>query len=153
MLLFTLLDMAGKSYKVAKFQMSFKTRYKIKSPEDAYKLFKDLCELNTIDALEEFIIILTSKKDRLLGLYNISFLRNKESVFISKAILSTALTIDANKVILAHNKSGGQIETSELDISISTRLKVCATVLGTDIIDYMLINEAGYYSFKDNGLL
>lgn len=151
--------MVQKTFKVSEVQLSFKPNYKIKKrphikgSEDAYKTFIEQWNLNTIGFIEEFKIILTNKKDRVLGLYNISSVGTLELAFAPKIVTTTALTFEASKLILAHNTLNGQIEPSKLDLSIANKLNICATLIDIEILDYMIINKDWYYSFRDYGIL
>ena len=58
-----------------------------------------------------------------------------------------------SQILVAHNHPSDEIEPSEADLLITSKLKKAGEILGVDVIDHVVIGESGYFSFKENGLL
>ncbi len=56
-------------------------------------------------------------------------------------------------MIVAHNHPNGDLVPSNEDIAITKRLKESATVLGISLLDHIIFNNKGYYSFVENNEL
>jgi len=101
---------------------------------------------------EHFSVLYLNSKNGLItdivsiGTLNASLVHPRE-VF-DKAILN-----HASHVIVAHNHPSGDSSPSEDDISTTTRLVDSGKLLGIAVIDHIIISKAGYFSFKEKGLL
>lgn len=58
-----------------------------------------------------------------------------------------------SKAILIHNHPTGSLEASEEDLDTTERLIKSGALVNVCIIDHIIINENGYLSFKDQGLI
>jgi len=51
--------------------------------------------------------------------------------------------------IVAHNHPNGELKPSDEDKQIMKRLKDAANVLGLNLLDHIIFNAKGYYSFAE----
>lgn len=70
-----------------------------------------------------------------------------------KHILRLALEYRATSVILTHNHPSGTLKASTPDIQLTTKLTEAAKLFDFAINDHVIFTNAGYYSFRDSGLL
>ena len=56
----------------------------------------------------------------------------------------------ASAVIVAHNHPSGELNPSKEDIQITKRLKEASDILGLNLLDHIIFNTKGYYSFAEN---
>jgi DNA repair protein RadC len=56
-------------------------------------------------------------------------------------------------VIVAHNHPSGGLEPSHCDIEITTQLKAAGEIIGIELLDHMIFNRTGYFSFLEEGKL
>jgi DNA repair protein RadC len=54
----------------------------------------------------------------------------------------------AAAVIVAHNHPGGSLAPSEQDLAMTRRLATAGNTLGIELLDHIIFNARGYYSFK-----
>lgn len=55
---------------------------------------------------------------------------------------------------MAHNHPGGDPEPSEEDLRITRRLIDAGKIVGTELLDHIIIgNDGGFHSFKEKGLM
>ena len=70
-----------------------------------------------------------------------------------REVFADALADRASAVIVAHNHPAGSLEPSRSDIAATAQLKSEGTVLGIALLDHIIFNRAGYFSFLEAGRL
>lgn len=59
----------------------------------------------------------------------------------------------ASAIIIAHNHPSGGLTPSKEDIEITKQLKSAGETLGIRLLDHIIFNHKGHYSFLENGEL
>jgi len=151
--------MVQKTFKVAEVEISYKPDYKvserpqISSSNDAFKILIEQWNLGKLGLLEEFKILLLNRRNRVLGVVNISQGGLSGTVADPKVIFAAALKSCASGIILAHNHPSGEIDPSREDIALTNKLKAGAELLDLKILDHLIITRGNFYSFSDEGLM
>lgn len=70
-----------------------------------------------------------------------------------RIILRKALDVSATSIILCHNHPSGNLQPSQADKDLTTKIKEAAKYLDIKVIDHIIVSEDGYYSFADEGNL
>lgn len=70
-----------------------------------------------------------------------------------REVFADALSDRASAIIVGHNHPSGGVEPSPSDISITAQLKAAGEVVGIELLDHIIFNRHGYYSFLENGKL
>ena len=70
-----------------------------------------------------------------------------------KLILKKALEENAVNLILCHNHPSGSLKPSRADELLTAKIKEAARLLDMTVLDHIIVSDAGYYSFADEGLL
>jgi DNA repair protein RadC len=70
-----------------------------------------------------------------------------------REVFADALVDRASAVIVAHNHPSGGLEPSLSDIDITAQLKAAGEVVGIALLDHIIFNRTGYYSFLEDGRL
>lgn len=72
-----------------------------------------------------------------------------------KIILQHALLSNASSIILAHNHPSGNIQPSQLDLSLTRKIKSACSYMDIALLDHViLVEEPGaYYSMADEGVI
>lgn len=70
-----------------------------------------------------------------------------------RIILKKALEEDAVSIILCHNHPSGSLKPSRADEELTHKIKEAAKYFDIKILDHMIVSDAGYFSFADEGLL
>jgi DNA repair protein RadC len=70
-----------------------------------------------------------------------------------RIILKKALAENAVNIILCHNHPSGSLKPSRADEELTQKIKEAAKYLDITVMDHIIVSEAGYYSFADEGLL
>lgn len=70
-----------------------------------------------------------------------------------REVFADALTDRASAVIVAHNHPNGGLEPSPSDIRITAQLKAAGEIVGIMLLDHIIFNRIGYFSFLEAGRL
>jgi DNA repair protein RadC len=70
-----------------------------------------------------------------------------------RIILKKALEEDAVSIILCHNHPSGSLRPSRADEDLTNKIKEAAKYFDIRVLDHMIVSDAGYFSFADEGLL
>ena len=125
-------------------------RPQITCSRDAY----DILQVNLIDLPhEEFWILLLNRANRVVGRERISSGGVAGTVVDAKLVFGKALGQMACSVILAHNHPSGNLRPSQADLQLTTKLVRAGKSLDIAVLDHLIVTQAGYYSFADEGQL
>jgi len=116
----------------------------------AYTILKrSLIDLNH----EEFWILLIGQNCKLLGKELISKGGLTLTVADPKIIFGVALRYSATSIMLAHNHPSGSLKPSHEDISLTKKIAAAGNLLDIKVLDHLIITDASYYSFADEGVI
>jgi len=124
----------------------------VKSSRDAESIFRLIWE-EPIELYESFYILLLNKANRVLAYRRISTGGVTGTVVDPKSIFQAALLTNASALILAHNHPSGNLNHSEADARITTKVKHAGELLDISVLDHLIINGDSYFSFADEGIL
>lgn len=117
---------------------------------DAHKLlasqFRDLNH-------EEFWILLMNRANHVISSNLVSKGGQAGTVADPKIIFNLALENHAASLILAHNHPSGNLKPSTADLELTRKLFNAGRLLDLPILDHLIITDAGFMSFADEGLL
>ena len=148
-----------RSFEVAEIQISYKSkvkpslRPKISSSKDAYEILVRSWDESKIDFVEQFKVILLSRANKVLGIYEVSTGGVSGTVADPKLIFAAALKANSSSILLSHNHPSGNLKPSQQDILLTSKIKEAGKFLELPVIDHLIVTSEGYYSFADEGLL
>jgi len=128
-------------------------RPKIISSFDAYDILVNAWELNKIDLVEHFNILLLNKANHCIGFSHISSGGTSACLVDPKIVFATALKANASAIIAAHNHPSGNLKPSRADIALTEKLVAAGKMLDLPIMDHLIITPLKYYSFAEDGLI
>jgi DNA repair protein RadC len=140
---------------VAEVELVYKTkvkavdRYKITKSTEAFGVFKDNWNMNTIEYVEEFKLLLLNRANEVLGVLNASKGGISGTVTDVRVIFQAAIKANASGIIVAHNHPSGNIRPSEGDLKITRKIKEAGSILDIQLLDHLIISEDNYYSMGD----
>ena len=70
-----------------------------------------------------------------------------------RVILKKALEENAVSLILCHNHPSGSLRPSRADEELTKKIKEAASFLDIKLLDHIIVSDAGYFSFSDEGIL
>ncbi|RZJ83559.1 MAG: DNA repair protein [Chryseobacterium sp.] len=146
-------------YQLAEIEISYKPKFKaVERPQidcsnKAYDVLISNWDLDKIELFEEFKIILLNRRNRVLGIVNVSQGGMSGTIADPKIIFAVALKACASGVILSHSHPSGESSPSEADIKLTRKLSEAGKLLDLQILDHIIVCADGYYSFSDQGLI
>ena len=146
-------------FNVAEVEISYRPNYKpserpqISTSQQAYEILIAHWSLGRIDFLEEFKIILLNRRNKVLGLAEISTGGVSGTLADPKVIFAIALKSGASGVILCHNHPSQELEPSKEDLALTQKLKQGGKLLDISILDHLIISKDSFYSLADVGLI
>jgi DNA repair protein RadC len=126
----------------------------IKSSKDAYDLFQQNWDLNTLEYVEEFKLLLLNRANAVLGIVPISKGGISGTVTDIRIIIQAAVLSNASGLIVSHNHPSGNRNPSDADIRITQKIKEAASIMDVQLLDHIILTpDNEYYSFADLGQL
>lgn len=123
----------------------------IRKSFDAYLVFKEFWDENTIDYKETVNVLFLNKRHKPIGINTHSIGGLDTCIVDIREIFSIALKCKASAIVVAHNHPSGQLLPSNADINITRKLKTAGEVLNIDVLDHIIITSDSYYSIFENG--
>jgi len=146
-------------YQLAEIEISYRPKFKanerpqIDSASKAYEILLGNWNQDKIALIEEFKIILLNRRNRVLGMVNISQGGMAGTIADPKIIFAVALKACASGIILSHSHPSGESSPSESDISLTRKLVEVGNLLDIRVLDHIIVCEDRYFSFLDEGML
>jgi type I restriction enzyme R subunit len=108
---------------------------------------------------EELVEMLASGTDAQVQ-FRVNALRQKirdttsdSSPVHPREVFADTLLDRASGIIVAHSHPAGELSPSEADSDVTERLRKAGKILGIELLDHIIFNRTGYYSFLENGKL
>ncbi len=102
---------------------------------------------------EHFIAISVNGANEILNIRVVTIGLIDQSQVHPREIFADVISDRASGVILAHNHPTGSLEPSDEDNQITEKLKNAAEHLGLTILDHIIFNNTGYYSYLEDDKL
>lgn len=116
-----------------------KDRINVNSSKDAYKLFFDSWNKNTIEHVEEFKLLLLNLSNYILGILSVSKGGISGTVTDIRLIFQGALKTNASGIIVCHNHPSGNALPSESDRKITQKIKEAGNLMDIKLLDHLII--------------
>jgi len=122
---------------------------KITTPADVLPLIQHYADRKQ----EHFICISINGANEVIASRVVSVgLVNKTQVH-PREVFADPITDRASAIIVAHNHPSGGLTPSKEDFEITNQLKASGETLGIRLLDHIIFNHKGYYSFLEHGEL
>lgn len=127
-------------------------RMQIKSSIDAFKVFWEYWNKDTIEYQETFAIMLLNNKNMVLGIAELFKGGITSTITDIRIIMQYAIKAHGTGIILAHNHPSNNPTPSEADVEITKKLIQAGSVLNVQVLDHIILSGDGsYYSLGDEG--
>jgi DNA repair protein RadC len=111
-------------------------------------------DLDSIEHIEEFKLMLLTRSNKVLGIASISKGEIDGIVTDVRIILQYAIKANASGIIICHNHFSGNLNLSESDLAITRKINGSANMMDSQLLDHLTIMLAGwYYSMGDEGII
>ena len=98
--------------------------------------------------------MLLTRSNKVLGIASISKGGINGTVTDVRIILQYAIKANASGIIICHNHPSGNVQPSESDMNITSKIKNSGNVMDVQLLDHLIIIPEGrYYSMADEGIL
>jgi DNA repair protein RadC len=102
---------------------------------------------------EEFWVIFLNRQNKVIDKQKLSQGGMTGTVIDVRLVLKSALEKHATSLIFCHNHPSGNLDPSDADKKITRQLKDAASLMEIPVIDHLIITQAGFFSFADEGML
>ena len=128
--------------------------FKIRNSQQAHDLLKTLFDPLKMAVREEFVVLFLNQSNFVKHYFK-GFQGGINCVNVDpRLIFAIALKTLSVSIILAHNHPSGNLNPSESDKDLTTRIIKAGHVLDINVLDHIILNFSGeYLSFADEGLL
>ncbi|MCK9413865.1 MAG: DNA repair protein RadC [Prolixibacteraceae bacterium] len=104
-------------------------------------------------AYEEFWVLFLNRQNKVIDKRKLSQGGMTGTVIDVRMVLKLALEKHATSMIICHNHPSGNLDPSDADKKITKQMKEAAALMEIPVIDHLIVTQAGYFSFADEGLL
>jgi DNA repair protein RadC len=110
--------------------------------------------------VEKCWVLCLNRRNRLLGLHEISSGTATSSLLHPREVFRQALRHAASAVIVAHNHPSGDPAPSHADRAVTRQLAEAGRVVGVELLDHVVVGRPeadpsakGWFSFGEAGLI
>jgi DNA repair protein RadC len=149
----------AKEFQVAEIQLTYRSnvkpsmRPKISTSRDAFEVLRRSWDIDKLEFVEQFKVLLTNRANKVLGIFEVSTGGITGTVADPKLIFVAALKCGASGLVLSHNHPSGNLQPSQADIELTKRIKEGGKLLDIQLLDHLIITSEGYCSFSDEGII
>jgi len=122
----------------------------IKCSKDVADIFQPL--LSDL-AHEEFWILFLNRSNKVINRMRLSQGGISGTVTDVRMVMKKAIEYLASGIIVCHNHPSGNLNPSESDSKITSKIKEAGNLMDIQLLDHLIVSDKDYYSFADNGLL
>ena len=128
-------------------------RLKVEHSRNAYEVFMLNWEMDRIDLLEQFKVMLLDVSNACIGISEIATGGISQCPVDLRIVMATALKARASGIILAHNHPSRNTTPSTSDIALTRKACEMGTLMDIRVIEHLIVTPESYYSFADEGLI
>lgn len=146
-------------FQVSEIDVSYRPKFKVSErprvtcSKDIYEILFNNWDLNKLEYVEQFKILLLNRGNKVIGIYEVSTGGMAGTIADPKVIFSAALKCTAASIVLTHNHPSGNLKPSQADINLTRKIKAGGELLDIAVLDHLIITAEGYFSFADEGLI
>ena len=128
-------------------------KIKVLGSSEVYEVLKANWDMDTIELQEEFKILLLNQGNQVLGIKSM-FKGGINTCSIDvRLIMGMALKANASALVITHNHPSGNLNASESDKRITSKIKECCELFDIRLLDHIIMVKNSYLSFADEGIL
>ena len=101
--------------------------------------------------VEVCLVLLVNTKYRLLALHELGRGTLDMCIVHPRDVFKAVILANAAGVIVGHNHPSGEPEPSADDVALCVRLRDAARIIGIELLDFIIVGEGRYCSFKETG--
>jgi DNA repair protein RadC len=105
------------------------------------------------DKKESFVIFCLDTRGHLIKKEIVSVGILNASLVHPREVFEVAIRNSSSCIVIAHNHPSGDVEPSDEDLSVTTRLEAAGKILGIELFDHVIVGSTGYCSMREQHLL
>ena len=122
---------------------------KIRTPADVLPLIRHYADRKQ----EHFLSITINGANEVLNIRVVSIGLLDRAPVHPREVFAEVMTDRASGLILAHNHPEGALDPSAADAEVTRQIKQAGEILGIPLLDHIIFNPTGYFSFLEAGRL
>lgn len=122
---------------------------RIETPADILPLVRHYADRKQ----EHFLCATVNGANEVLNVRVISIGLIDRSPVHPREVFADAVADRASGIVVAHNHPAGGLDPSPADMEITRQLKQAGEVVGIALLDHIIFNRTGYFSFLESGRL
>ena len=103
------------------------------------------------EPVEVCVLLLVNTQYRLLAVHELGRGTLDTCIVHPRDVFKAAILANAAGVIVGHNHPSGEPEPSGDDVALYVRLRDAARIIGIELLDFIIVGEGRYCSFKETG--
>ncbi|KYG79315.1 hypothetical protein AWW67_13140 [Roseivirga seohaensis] len=123
----------------------------VSKSSDVAAIFRSIYPPGKMDLKEYFYVAYLTRSNHVLGVARLSEGSLTGTVVDIREVFVLALKLNAIGMVLCHNHPSGTMRPSPSDISLTNKVKQVAQLMDMALLDHIILNSEGYYSFTDEG--
>ncbi|MEO8481553.1 MAG: JAB domain-containing protein [Acidobacteriota bacterium] len=100
---------------------------------------------------EVFGVLFLSTRHRVIAYHEVGRGSLDTVLVTPREVFKAAILANAAAVILCHGHPSGDPTPSSDDIALTRRLAAAGTLLGIEVLDHIIVGDAGHVSLRDRG--
>lgn len=122
----------------------------IRAPENVVPILRSI--FNGEDQ-EIFIALYLDVKNKILGYSEVGRGTMESCVVDLRVLFRPAILLGASNILVAHNHPSQDYDPSAEDIDLTNRVVKAGKLLGSLVLDHVIVSDNGYFSFAENGFI
>jgi len=122
---------------------------KIETPADLLPIVRHYADRKQ----EHFLCATINGANEILNVRVVSIGLIDRSPVHPREVFADAVADRASGIIVAHNHPAGALEPSPNDMEVTRQLKNAGEIVGIELLDHIIFNRNGYFSFLEEGEL
>jgi DNA repair protein RadC len=106
-----------------------------------------------IETKEQFFLICMNNAMQVLSVYQVSTGGITSCIVDLRMMFIVALNCQATQIIITHNHPSGNLNPSEADNRLTSKIKEASKFLDIHFIDHLIVTDYGFYSYADEGMI
>lgn len=122
---------------------------KITAPSDVLPLIRHYADRRQ----EHFLTITINGANEVLNVRVVSIGLVDRTPVHPREVFADAVADRASGIIVAHNHPAGSLEPSPADRAVTKQLKEAGAIMGIPLLDHIIFDRKGYFSFLESGCI
>lgn len=102
---------------------------------------------------EHFVVFMLNTQMDIIDRQTVTKGTLNSSLIHPREVFKEAIRLNSACILIAHNHPSGGLEASAEDIAVTKRIREAGTLLGIELVDHVIVTQAGYHSMKESNEL